>query len=145
MTRTALALSLTASLLAAPVAAQENGVEGDLPDIDAGRETYVQYCASCHGMEGRGNGTMATILTIMPTDLTYLSEMNGGEFPWARTARQIDGRDPFLAHGGIMPIFGPFFEGEPQAFGAIKTPGGQPIVTTRAVVNLLAYLESIQE
>lgn len=144
MRRPALALAL--GLLAAPVHAQQvDVIQGDGPDLAAGAESYVTYCASCHGMEGRGNGPMAPILAVLPTDLTRLAEMNEGAFPWMRIARQIDGRDPFLAHGGVMPLFGDYFTNPSEPEASIKVPDGQPLVTTRSIAELLVYLESIQE
>lgn len=139
MIRTALATTL-AALAAGPALAQ------DAPDAGAGRDHYVTWCASCHGMEGRGDGTMAPILSVLPTDLTQLAADAGGAFPWMRVARQIDGRDPFLAHGGVMPLFGDFFAGDPAApEAALKLPDGQPMVTTRTIAELLVYLDTIQE
>lgn len=143
MLRPVLALALTLAALPAP--AQEVVATGG-PDLEAGRDTYLGYCASCHGMDGRGDGPMAPVLTVLPSDLTTLSALNGGLFPWLRTARQIDGRDPFLAHGGVMPLYGDFFTGDPaEPQTAIRLPDGQPMVTTRTIADLLVYLESLQE
>lgn len=111
-------------------------------DPTVGKEFYTSYCASCHGLEARGDGPMAPILTILPSDLTQLSALNGGEFPIMRVARQIDGRDPLLAHGGEMPLFGEFFLDESVA---IPGPGGQPILTSRTIADLIAWLETVQE
>jgi mono/diheme cytochrome c family protein len=111
-------------------------------DAPAGADHYLRYCAACHGMEARGDGEMAEILTLQPADLTRLSVENGGVFPAARVAAQIDGRDPLLAHGGVMPIFGEFFEGQDTA---IPSEAGQPILTSRPVADLIAFLAAIQE
>ena len=32
----------------------------------SGRDTYLRYCASCHGSEGRGDGPLAASLTRLP-------------------------------------------------------------------------------
>jgi cytochrome c553 len=37
---------------------------------EPGRTDFVTYCAACHGVEGRGDGTIAEFLTITATDLT---------------------------------------------------------------------------
>ena len=111
-------------------------------DPVAGADLYVRYCAACHGMEARGDGEMAAILTILPADLTQISAGNGGVFPIAGVAAQIDGRDPLLAHGGVMPLFGEFFEGQDTA---IRSETGQPILTSRPMADLIAFLEAIQE
>ena len=115
---------------------------GAAQDAPEGAALYIRYCAACHGMEARGDGEMAAILTVLPADLTQLSAGNGGVFPVARVARQIDGRDPLLAHGGVMPLFGDFFEGQDTA---IPSEAGQPILTSRPVADLLAFLAAIQE
>jgi mono/diheme cytochrome c family protein len=115
---------------------------GAAQDPVEGADHYLRYCAACHGMEAKGDGEMASILTVTPTDLTRLSDGNGGVFPVARVAAQIDGRDPLLAHGGVMPLFGDFFEGQDTA---IPSEAGQPILTSRPVADLAAFLEAIQE
>jgi len=111
-------------------------------DAEEGQALFQSYCAACHGTEARGDGHMATILTVLPADLTQLSAGNGGVFPTARVVRQIDGRDPMLAHGGVMPLFGDFFEGDDAA---MKLESGQPILTSRAIVDLVTWLEEVQE
>lgn len=120
-------------LLAAPAFAQ---------DADIGRSHYFTHCATCHGLEGSGDGPMAGILTIPPTDLTELSIQNGGVFPMIRVVERIDGRDPLVAHGSPMPVYGDYFE---SSFDVpIKAPSGQPILTSQPVIDLVAYLREIQ-
>ena len=128
-------LILTAVILAAagPGAAQ---------DAASGADLYLRYCAACHGMAAKGEGEMAAILTVEPSDLTRLGAGNGGVFPVARVAAQIDGRDPLLAHGGVMPLFGDFFEGQDTA---LRSETGQPMITSQRIADLLAFLEAIQE
>lgn len=111
-------------------------------DVRAGQETYERYCAACHGIEGTGHGPMRAVLTLHPTDLTALKAGNGGTFPTARVVRRIDGRDPLVSHGSPMPIYGGFFEGRDMA---MKTDEGQPILTSQPVVDLVAYLQSLQQ
>ncbi|WP_323766839.1 c-type cytochrome [Antarctobacter sp.] len=120
-------------LLAAPAFAQ---------DADIGRSHYFTHCATCHGLEGSGDGPMAGILTIPPTKLTELSIQNGGVFPVARVVKRIDGRDPLVAHGSPMPVYGGYFEGSFDV--PMKTPAGQPILASQPVVDLVAYLQEIQ-
>jgi mono/diheme cytochrome c family protein len=131
-------VTLAALMLATPVAAQEF----EIGDVREGAELFVTYCAACHGLEARGDGRMAPILTVLPADLTQLSAGNGGVFPTAGVIFQIDGRDPVLAHGADMPLFGMFFQGQDTA---IKAETGQPIMTSKPIVDLVAWLEEIQE
>lgn len=111
-------------------------------DIREGQEIFEVYCTACHGLEGRGNGPMSAILTLLPTDLTQLSRESGGEFPTARVVARIDGRDPLVAHGSPMPVFGEYFEGRGVA---LSDESGQRIMTSQPVVDLVEYLRDIQE
>ena len=111
-------------------------------DAVLGKETYLRYCATCHGLDARGGGPTAAVLTLQPTDLTQLSTTNGGTFPTVRVVMRIDGREPLVSHGSPMPIYGEFFEGRDLA---MKAPNGMPILTSQPVVDLVVWLESIQD
>lgn len=111
-------------------------------DAAQGQELYAAYCATCHGADATGTGPMAELIAIETPDLTGLSARNGGVFPAVMVASQIDGRDLMLAHGGQMPLFGRFFEGDEAV--ALATPSGQPMMTSQPIADLLAWLESIQ-
>lgn len=127
-------LAITLAIVAAPAMAQ---------DPVEGAALFQGFCAACHGHDARGDGPMAAILEVLPADLTALSAENGGTFPAARVAQRIDGRDPLLAHGGPMPLFGEFFAADPDAM--TKTEAGQPMLTSRPIADLIAWLETIQE
>lgn len=47
-----------------------------LADPEAGRVVYANYCASCHGVDGKGNGVMTKILPIKPADHTNATKMD---------------------------------------------------------------------
>jgi mono/diheme cytochrome c family protein len=131
------AAALTALLLAPGAApAQEIVV-----DPAEGAALYASFCATCHGPTGEGDGPTAEIMTLQPANLTRLAAGNGGVFPHERVVRQIDGRDLNLAHGGPMPLYGPFFEGDDTA---LKTAAGQPILTSGPIAALVAWLETVQ-
>ncbi len=110
-------------------------------DVREGAALYREFCATCHGVDGMGDGPMAGVLTIKPRDLTLLQANNDGIFPVAQVAARIDGRDPLVSHGSPMPVYGFFFEGEDAT---IKTHTGQPLMTSQPIVDLLTYLESLQ-
>lgn len=130
---------LLAVLLAANPASAQDIEPGDARE---GAELFATYCAACHGLEGRGDGRMAPILTVLPPDLTGLKARNGGVFPVAASVFQIDGRDPLLAHGADMPLFGEFFQGFDVA---LRTETGQPVMTSKPIADVVAYLNEIQE
>ena len=118
------------------------GVSGaQAQDITEGAGLYLKHCATCHGIEASGQGPMAGVLVIKPTDLTNLSNENNGVFPMERVVRRIDGRDPLVSHGSPMPVYGDFFEGNDTA---LKTASGQPILTSGAIAQLVAFLQSVQ-
>jgi mono/diheme cytochrome c family protein len=125
-------ICLAALGLAAPASAQDAG---------AGALLYADFCAVCHGLELRGDGPMAGALTVAPPDLTRLA--GGGDFPIVDVARQIDGRTLPQAHGGDMPLFGRFFEGQ-GADVAMQGPGGQPVLLSRPLADLIAFLMEVQ-
>lgn len=111
-------------------------------DADAGRALYRTHCATCHGLEARGDGPMAGVLTIKPVDLTALSAQNGGDFPLERVVRRIDGREPLVAHGSPMPVYGDYFDGVFDV--PVRAGDGDRVFTSRPVVDLVGYLQSIQ-
>jgi mono/diheme cytochrome c family protein len=127
-----LGLILAAGVLAAPVAAD---------DTTVGAELFLGYCAACHGVGAMGDGPMTDILEIAPPDLTGLAAANDGVFPMADVVRTIDGRTTLVSHGGPMPVFGMILRGEA---GVIDAEDGSPIITKQAVVDIAAWLASVQ-
>ena len=126
------------------IVSMANGIENQriLPRIFS----KVIYCVVCYngwmdepgvvGYQKRGP------LAIGTPDLTRLAAGNGGVFPTEVVAMQIDGRAPLLAHGGEMPIFGPFLDSD--LFVALPLESGQPMMTGLPLANVVVYLESIQ-
>lgn len=108
-----------------------------LIDSLAGPDLFRAYCATCHGVEGRGNGPIAGALTTRPSDLTSLTARNSGRFPGARVRSLLSGDVGMTAVGAhgtaAMPVWGPIFralEAGPQAEVRIE--------------NLVRYLEGLQ-
>jgi hypothetical protein len=109
-----------------------------------GRTDFVTYCAACHGVEGRGDGTIAEFLTITATDLTQLRKKNAGLFPRERAINVIDGRTEVKVHGPRdMPVWGDWFEFEADSSVAGKG-AGEKVVQAR-INALVDYIETIQE
>ena len=139
-------VALAAALaLAAPMARAQGSdvVDGAAGDAMAGAELYALHCASCHGADGKGFGPLAPVLTIQPKDLTGLAAGNGGAFPMEAVIARIDGRDPLVAHGSPMPVFGPYLDGDRHV--ALPAASGQPIMVSQQVADLVAYLMSLQQ
>jgi mono/diheme cytochrome c family protein len=110
--------------------------------MGCGEAEYLNSCAACHGLEGRGNGPLAALLTKRPADLTRLSEKNGGTFPYDRVVQVIDGRDVLPLHGSReMPVWGrQFLEEDTKTYGS---EGGE-IVTAERIRGLADYLKTLQ-
>src|SRR5689334_2924626 len=47
----------------------------------SGSVLFKQYCAACHGMNGKGDGPAAPALKSRPGDLTHYATRNSGRFP----------------------------------------------------------------
>lgn len=109
------------------------------PVATAGRVLYQQYCASCHGTAGRGDGPVAGSLKVEVPDLTRLALRQGGFFDRDRVERIIDGRFVIGAHGSrTMPVWG-----EALSRTTIGDPNSER--ATRIVVGRLAdYLWQLQ-
>jgi mono/diheme cytochrome c family protein len=126
----------TAALVLATAAITSAQPTADTAAANSGGELFVTYCASCHGITGRGNGPAAEELRRPPADLTQFAKHNGGIFNGAKVHSIVDGR-AVKAHGSMeMPVWGDAFkwrEGLPEE--AIK----------RRIEALVRYLESIQE
>ena len=102
----------------------------------SGKEMYVNYCASCHGVAGKGDGPAAAALKVAPTDLTTLSRRSQGKFPSAHVAQAIKGDTSMAAHGSKdMPVWGPVFS---------SLNKGDPAMVQLRISNLTKYIEAMQ-
>ena len=105
----------------------------------AGKPVFVQYCGSCHGREGKGNGPAVSFLSVKPADLTQISKRNNGSFPFWKIFRIIDGREEMRGHGDReMPIWGAEFRAD---------AGSSALAQSQArarVLELVYYLQSLQ-
>lgn len=110
-------------------------------DAQLGERLYDRYCSACHGATGAGDGPMTRVLTPPPPDLTRLAAQNDGTFPRRRVVWRIDGRDPILAHGNEMPVFGDLLSGEMLD---IRDETGEVLHSTQPMADLLAWLEALQ-
>jgi mono/diheme cytochrome c family protein len=100
-----------------------------------GVDLFREYCAVCHGSDGRGAGPAAEALKTQPTDLTQLSKKNQGKFPDARVQDVILGDQIVTAHGTKeMPLWG-------ELLRSISI--NESVKDTR-ITNLVLYVQSIQ-
>jgi len=109
-----------------------------------GRVTYRIYCINCHGEEARGDGSLASLLTTSPTDLTRLAQKNDGTYPTEQVRESIDGSRRVKGHGlEDMPVWGNVFQ-----VSAVEPSGSDETAEERAnrkIQELVVYLETLQE
>jgi mono/diheme cytochrome c family protein len=102
----------------------------------SGKEMFTSYCASCHGLDGKGSGPATKALTAAPADLTVLASRNGGKYPSDKVAAILRGQTNLMPHGDQeMPVWGPVFR---------QMSGGDEGQVTMRIANLNRYLESLQ-
>lgn len=110
-------------------------------DVEQGAALFQDNCATCHGVQARGDGPMAEVLTLPVPDLTGLTERYGGRFPMLEVINIIDGRALLRGHGGPMPVFGLVLGGDSVAMDG---PEGTVTESATEIVSLARWLETIQ-
>ena len=111
-------------------------------DTNEGRNLYLEHCSDCHGSSADGKGPLANAMIMKPKNLSRLAAENDGVFPVLKVVMRIDGREPLVSHGSPMPVYGQYFEGESAT---LKTAAGQPIITSRPIADLVAFLKGVQK
>ena len=108
-------------------------------DAYSGQETFMRFCAACHGESGQGDGPVADGLPITVPDLTRMRERRGAGYSAEALRKIIDGTDIVVLHGTrYMPVWGYEFWVE---------EGADDAATERVEIivdNLIDYLRSIQ-
>lgn len=137
---TRLAVVVGSVLVAAIPACKQTDTAPDTGLVVTGGELFGRYCASCHGIEGTGDGPVAATLTTPPADLTALARRAGGKFDEQEVMSKIDGREEVAAHGPReMPVWGAIFEGD---FPGQTRAFHLALLQTRALTE---YVASIQK
>ena len=130
-------------LFAASLAATQNQSD-ETYSVAKGRVTYRIYCINCHGAEARGDGTLAELLTTVPTDLTQLAKNNDGTYPIEKVRESVDGTKRVQGHGlEEMPVWGDVFQ-----VSSVEPSGSDETAEERAIrkiQELVAFLETVQE
>lgn len=100
-----------------------------------GPDLYTEFCAVCHGADGKGNGPAASALKVQPTDLTTIMRTSNNKFPDLRIKQIILGDGAVAAHGSLdMPTWGSIFK-------SISSNGAFADMRVNALV---AYVKGIQ-
>jgi mono/diheme cytochrome c family protein len=102
----------------------------------SGKEMFVQYCAPCHGADGRGNGPAASAMKSQPTDLTQLARKHDGKYPANSVASVLKFGGGPGAHGSAeMPVWGPLLQSLDKFHDT---------VVQQRISNIVSYIETIQ-
>lgn len=106
----------------------------------SGENLYRRFCASCHGVQGRGDGPVAASFRVEVPDLTRMADRAGAVNVRDRIARIIDGRYIIGAHGTrVMPVWG-----EDLVRLEIGNPDAER--STQVIIGRLAdYVSSLQK
>jgi mono/diheme cytochrome c family protein len=130
-----LLVATSVSLHARTAVAQETEV------VAGGELEFQNYCAVCHGVDGKGRGVMSKFLTVQPADLTQITRKNSGTFSFWQVYRIIDGREDVRGHGTRdMPIWGDRFRAQSGGNDA-----GSRAQAAGRLLGLVFYLQHIQE
>jgi|SRR5581483_4269506 len=129
------AVTAAAFLLAASVVvAQTKGDAAKASNPTSGEDLYRSYCASCHGVDGRGHGPAADALKTAPTDLTLIVKHSNGKFDTRAVKRVITGEKSTPAHERDMPNWGANFK---------QNGANQQMIDAR-ITSLADYIQKIQ-
>lgn len=105
-------------------------------DLAAGRAMFLQYCASCHGVDAKGNGPAAIAMKVPPSDLTQLAKHNQGTYPVGYVGALLKFGRSLASHGSEdMPVWGAGF----REIDPVRDPTGQ-----QHVDDLVAYVGTLQ-
>jgi mono/diheme cytochrome c family protein len=102
----------------------------------SGKEMFTEYCAACHGGDGKGSGPAAPSLKTAPPDLTTLAKRHDGKYPSDYVANLLQRGPATSAHGSSdMPTWGPLFK---------SLDPSHEIAVQQRIKNLNDYLTSLQ-
>jgi len=131
--------ALTAGLSCFSASAQEKVIKTKVPPVGTasldGKRLFLEFCAVCHGKDGRGGGPAVPALKQSTGDLTQIARQNQGSFPDQKILAIIKGEQSVPAHGNQeMPMWG-------KTFNNMST---DLTVSQGRLHALVRYIESIQ-
>lgn len=121
-------------LLAQETTTKIKEVQASRASAASGKEMFNAYCASCHGLDGKGNGPAAPALKAQPADLTLFAQKNGGKFPTMSVMLSIEDVTQNVHGSKEMPVWGPILSSVSYSPGLAK----------QRIRNLTRYIESLQ-
>lgn len=107
-----------------------------------GKTVFENNCATCHGLDGSGDGHTAEALDVRPPDLTKIASRRGGVWPMLEVMSIIDGYTKRTDARPGMPIISEVAEGPSVDF---DTGNGLVATAPADLISVAIYLESIQD
>jgi mono/diheme cytochrome c family protein len=102
----------------------------------SGKEMFNQYCAPCHGIDGKGNGPAASAMKAPVTDLTQLTKKHDGKYPANSVASVLKfGGGPGPHGSADMPVWGPLFKSLDKYHDT---------VVQQRISNIVNHIETLQ-
>ena len=95
---------------------------GQAQDVTAGKEIYEQYCALCHGPQGKGDGSLSANLDPRPRDHTDGAYMNA------------------LTDAHLLNVVG---EGGPAAGLSAIMPAWKNILSAQQIQDVVAFVRTL--
>jgi len=110
--------------------------------VDLGKREYDNNCATCHGLDGKGNGPYVEMLKRSPPDLSTMARRNGGIFPVAKAYDVVEGAGP--GHGGRdMPIWGKDYSVKAAEY-YVDVPYDREAFVRARILSLIEYVNRLQ-
>jgi mono/diheme cytochrome c family protein len=105
--------------------------------VPSGKAMYKQYCAACHGADGKGRGPATPTLNTRVPDLTTLAKRHDDKFPFDYVESILRFGPGLAAHGSYeMPVWGPIFQ---------YLENYNEAAVRQRIRNLCDFLASIQQ
>lgn len=99
-----------------------------------GKQLYLHYCGSCHGLEGKGNGPNAGNKTLLETPRDHTDASYMGEKSDRQLFDVVTSGGEGMALSNLMPAFGDKDDTE----NLIEGP-----FTTQDVWDVVAYMRTL--
>jgi mono/diheme cytochrome c family protein len=120
------------------------GSAANAQSIEFGKTLFEQNCASCHGIEGAGDGPVAAHLQTKPANLKQLASANNGTFPFGGVWDSIS-KGSMSAHGtSAMPVWGQIFMEDALPKEVHPGISAKNLVEAR-MIALTYYIQTLQE
>ncbi len=104
--------------------------------VASAKETFLRYCASCHGEDGKGGGPAAVAMKPPPSDLTTISKRHEAKYPAGYVGAVLKfGRSLASHESEEMPVWGSRF----KELDPVRDPTGQ-----QHIDDVVAYIASLQ-